>query len=375
MLLRRFIICLLLERKNSSDIAVNGTIEGIMVWGLSGVRICVRTMVQLAIRSSRTLVACTAFPWSRGVERATLNLKQDKHKISVDARPIQKIFDAYRWRTGFGHKGLLFRRFVCAENNASYFQRTAKHVSVTFDHSRIASPFPYIVQLFKYIADRKDAFSIYIDQSLFRILPRVQTTERTVRLFRLARNTLLMLPFVTVPFADSRANERQIPEHLIELVRNWAQHPTTIMTVRRWNERHEGITKADIKRLDKAWKEQRSEAGQPLIARIHGSPLSSFLLRKKAELGGRLFESFVMDRHGLTVGLSSVTSDYLQGDEAKFQKSYGAGRNGVYFGPVERKAETGHRTQQVSLTITDPTTDEPIGAITAEFNLNIVQLY
>jgi hypothetical protein len=189
--------------------------------------------------------------------------------------------------------------------------------------------------------------------------------------------TGLMLAFLIIaaPFSDGRANERQIPEHLIELVRKWIQHPTTIMTVRRWNERHDGITKADIKRLDQAWKQQLTESEQPLIARIHGSPLSSFLVRKKAELGGRLFESFVMDRHGLTVGLSSVTSDYLQGDEAKFQKSYGAGRNGVHFGPVERKAETGHRTQQVSLTITDPRTDEPIGAITAEFNLDVVQLY
>lgn len=171
------------------------------------------------------------------------------------------------------------------------------------------------------------------------------------------------------------ANERQIPDELIETVRNWAQHPTTIITVQYWNDRHDSISDADIERLDRQWKKERGETSKPLIARISGSPLSSFLLRKKAHLGGRLFESFVTDSYGLTVGFSSVTSDYLQGDEAKFQESFGAGPNGIHFGPVERKADTGHRTQQVSITITDPGTNEPIGAIIAEFNLDVIRLY
>ena len=169
------------------------------------------------------------------------------------------------------------------------------------------------------------------------------------------------------------AAAERVPARYVEQVRAWTQEPTTLITLRAWNDKHAELTQADIDRLDQDWRKQTEGEQQPLIAQILGAPLSSMLLRHQADSGGKLIEAFVMSTRGLNVGQSAVTSDYWQGDEAKFQESFGRGADAVHFGAVEVK-DTGRRAQQVSLTITDPKTGQPIGAITAEFDLDLIAL-
>ena len=169
------------------------------------------------------------------------------------------------------------------------------------------------------------------------------------------------------------AAAERVPASYVEQVRAWTQEPTTLITLRAWNDKHAELTQADIDRLDQDWRKQTEGEQQPLIAQILGAPLSSMLLRHQADSGGKLIEAFVMSTRGLNVGQSAVTSDYWQGDEAKFQESFGRGADAVHFGAVEVK-DTGRRAQQVSLTITDPKTGQPIGAITAKFDLDLIAL-
>ncbi len=189
------------------------------------------------------------------------------------------------------------------------------------------------------------------------------------------RSLALMLAALVAGAAPTAASAQEIPQDLVDTLRAWTQEPTVLITLRSWNRKHADLTRADIEAKDREWRAQRERADQPLIAEISGAPLSDFLIRKQAASGGRLIESFVMDDNGLNVGMSAVTSDYWQGDEAKFQKTYGAGAGAIHYGEVEVKDATGHRAQQVSLTITDPDTGKPIGAITAEFDLDIVEMY
>lgn len=184
-----------------------------------------------------------------------------------------------------------------------------------------------------------------------------------------ALGALLAATAPTTTFAQ------EIPPQVVDALRSWTQEPTVLITLRSWNKKHQDLTQADIDALDTKWRKQRETEEQPLIAEISGAPLSDFLIRKQAASGGRLIESFVMDSKGLNVGLSSVTSDYWQGDEAKFQETFGKGPDSVHFGEVEVKDSTGHRAQQVSLTITDPETGEAIGAVTAEFDLDVLAMY
>lgn len=173
--------------------------------------------------------------------------------------------------------------------------------------------------------------------------------------------------------AGTAGAAERIPASYVEQVREWSHDPTVLITLRAWNDRHSGLTQADIDRMDQEWRAQTKSEQKPLIAEILGAPLSALLLRHQADSGGILIETFVVNKHGLNVGQSAVTSDYWQGDEAKFKKSFGRGVDAVHFGPVEVK-DTGRQAQQVSLTITDPETGKPIGAITAEFDLDLIAM-
>jgi hypothetical protein len=87
------------------------------------------------------------------------------------------------------------------------------------------------------------------------------------------------------------------------------------------------------------------------------------------ESGGLFTEIFAMDAKGLNAAQSVVTSDYWQGDEAKFSESFGIGPDAVHLGEIEQDESTQTFQSQVSITITDPATGAPIGAITAGIDL------
>jgi len=76
-----------------------------------------------------------------------------------------------------------------------------------------------------------------------------------------------------------------------------------------------------------------------------------------------------MDFKGLNVGQSAVTSDYMQGDEAKWQKTYQAGADALFIDEVEFDDSTQSFQTQMSATVVDPATGEAIGAITIGVNV------
>ena len=79
-----------------------------------------------------------------------------------------------------------------------------------------------------------------------------------------------------------------------------------------------------------------------------------------------------MDALGLNVAASAATSDYWQGDEAKWQETFGNGSGEIHISEVEFDDSTGSYQSQVSLPIRDPDTNELIGAIT--FGVNVQSL-
>jgi len=70
------------------------------------------------------------------------------------------------------------------------------------------------------------------------------------------------------------------------------------------------------------------------------------------------------------VALSDVTSDYWQGDEAKWQMTYGEPAGTVHLGDVELDESTQTYQSQVSFPIFDPETGEGIGAVTVGVDLS-----
>jgi hypothetical protein len=73
-------------------------------------------------------------------------------------------------------------------------------------------------------------------------------------------------------------------------------------------------------------------------------------------------EIFVMDNQGANVAMSDKTSDYWQGDEAKFKESYKGGAGAIHISDVKFDDSTQAYLAQVSVPVKDG--DKVIGAIT-----------
>jgi hypothetical protein len=155
-----------------------------------------------------------------------------------------------------------------------------------------------------------------------------------------------------------------ITEYVKANVATWLSDQVVITAINEQNAAHAGLSQADIDTLDKQWRAEVEAGSKPMIDKVLGNALSKFLSAKQAEAGGMITEAFVMDNKGLNVGQSDVTSDYWQGDETKWQKSFGAGAGAIFVDEVEKDESTQTLQSQVSVAISDPATGQAIGAIT-----------
>lgn len=163
--------------------------------------------------------------------------------------------------------------------------------------------------------------------------------------------------------------EKQIKDLAQSQIRPWLSSPQVIEAVKAQNAANASLSEADILRLDKEWRAETTASAKPLIEKVSTNPLSAFLTDKRKNSGGVISEIFVMDDKGLNVGLSDVTSDYWQGDEAKWQKTFLAGPDAIHISEVEKDESTQAFESQVSLPVTDPADGKVIGAITVGVNV------
>lgn len=124
------------------------------------------------------------------------------------------------------------------------------------------------------------------------------------------------------------------------------------------------ISAEEIRQLDRQWVRELETGTPELISQIEASRLSQYLQVVEAKEAELFTEILVMDRVGLNVGVSRVTSDYWQGDESKYQKVFPPGGEGIFIDRIEYDASTGKFQVQVSIRLHDPTTAEPIGVMT-----------
>ncbi len=159
-----------------------------------------------------------------------------------------------------------------------------------------------------------------------------------------------------------------VTSDLLQTIRDWASTPVVRLTLSELNDRQAGFDQPAIDALDRQWLTERKADDQPLITAVLSSPLSGYLLRIQAGSAGLYTELFVMTAKGLNAGQSSVTSDYWQADEAKFQKTFDVAADAVFVDEPEFHEETATWRCQVNMTLTDAA-GARIGALTAEVNL------
>lgn len=120
------------------------------------------------------------------------------------------------------------------------------------------------------------------------------------------------------------------------------------------------LTLAEIKKLDQEWIEAEEELD------IHEVLMNNDCakeIKKLIKWNPMIDEAFVMDNQGANVGQNAITSDYWQGDEAKFKNSFNKGKGGVDIGKDKLDKSTDRVLQQISLPIINKK-GKVIGAVT-----------
>jgi hypothetical protein len=152
----------------------------------------------------------------------------------------------------------------------------------------------------------------------------------------------------------------------------WLNDPALIEAIKTQNDLHANLSEDEVIALDQEWRAEAGAGGGPLITKLLAHPVSAWLRGQQTATAGFVTEVFIMDDKGLNVAQSVETSDYWQGDEAKWKETYAVGPDALHISDVEFDDSTGFYQSQASLSIKDPETGQVIGAIT--FGINVQNL-
>jgi hypothetical protein len=160
-----------------------------------------------------------------------------------------------------------------------------------------------------------------------------------------------------------------VTDAVIKDIQAFLKNDIVTVAIDAQNKRLSKLTQAEIDAADKQWVEEREADDKPLIAATLSNPLSVYLNRIQGRSLGLYAEIFIMDQNGLNVGQSSITKDFWQGDEDKFQKTFQVSKDAIFIDEAEWDDEAKIWRAQVNFTLTDPSGATPIGAATVELNL------
>lgn len=189
------------------------------------------------------------------------------------------------------------------------------------------------------------------------------------------KKTLIGVAALLFAASPAMANqyESAMQSFLESNISQWASDPVLVAAIKEQNTETKDYSEAEIAKLDAKWRSGLFADNEPLIEGVLTNAASDYLRDRVAQSGGAITEVFVMDAQGLNVAASDATSDYWQGDEAKFQQTYQVGADAVHFGDVELDESTGAVQAQISMTIVDSDTGYVVGAITVGVNLSALQ--
>ncbi len=166
--------------------------------------------------------------------------------------------------------------------------------------------------------------------------------------------------------ADESSMQENVPDaikYLLPGIKLWGSNPILVDAVKAHNNRTLGLNR--IKKIDREWIAalQLTDIMRDLMA----NPAAKELLRLESSQS-YYRELFLMDRRGAIVAMTNRTSDYWQGDEAKFTESFLDGAGAVHVNNAKFDESTNALLIQISVPIMD--NGRAIGALTVGANLN-----
>lgn len=159
----------------------------------------------------------------------------------------------------------------------------------------------------------------------------------------------------------------KVPQEVVDFAQNnlmqWGKDPVIVAAVKAQNEK--GMTLEEIKALDERW------MATPGVADFMKPILENECAQHLLELQGSVSyfsEIFVTDNQGALVAATNKTSDYWQGDEAKFTECYKDGKGELYFGDVEFDESAQSYLVQVSVPVKEE--EKAIGVIVVGIDID-----
>jgi predicted RNA binding protein with dsRBD fold (UPF0201 family) len=185
------------------------------------------------------------------------------------------------------------------------------------------------------------------------------------------KNILIFLVSLSLVMGLSAASAGEdAPQKALELANAFSEKygsdPVIVKAIKKQNAK--GMTLDQIKVMDKKWKAYFGTANfmKALIQNECGQ-----LLKKIQKTQPYFAEIFVMDNQGAIVAMTEKTSDYWQGDEVKFKKSFRGGKGAVHVSDVKFDDSTQAYLVQISVPVKDG--GKAIGAITFGIDVDKVK--
>jgi len=178
-------------------------------------------------------------------------------------------------------------------------------------------------------------------------------------LLRALKVSLLTIPAMLVWAGDVPPEVQKV----IPIVKAWGEDPALVAAVRERNAQSTSLT--DVQAKDREW--QAATGVTPFMESLIKNAAGTRLVELETS-SPWYFEVFLMDQLGANVAMTNKTSDYWQGDEAKFTESF---KNGV--GAVHvSEAKFDESAQAYLIQVSVPVMDEgkAIGALTVGVNLD-----
>lgn len=165
----------------------------------------------------------------------------------------------------------------------------------------------------------------------------------------------------------SRYEVKNLLRFKIAAIKELAADPVIVDEVRKRNEQN--IKLSDIQALDRSWSEYSSDHPEK---RKMFSTKAGRMLKDQVEFDSSIFsEIFLTDNQGANITAWPVTSDYWQGDEAKWHRSFNNGEGDVYIGRLEYDESSQSNAIQISVPVMDD--NRAIGVLIAGIKLSYLQ--
>lgn len=168
--------------------------------------------------------------------------------------------------------------------------------------------------------------------------------------------SLLVLGFAVAAHAQSAGDTQKLLSDEAARLQVWGSESAIVAAVKAQNAKK--LTAAQVQALDEQWTAGKAEA---LVKQVTTGACADRLRALVATNAG-YGETFVMDQQGALVCATAKTSDYWQGDEAKWQRAYNDGKGAVFIDRPKFDDSSAQRLAQISVPVVED--GAAIGAIT-----------